>query len=63
MTPALLISRWIGRPSSRRVSPSAATDSREDRSRARKETLAPGTTRLIPVNAASPSAIGAQTLR
>jgi hypothetical protein len=32
MTPALLIRMWIGRSSSRRVAPSAATEAREDRS-------------------------------
>ena len=32
MTPALLIRMWIGRPSSRRASPSAATDASDDRS-------------------------------
>ena len=42
MTPALLIRMWIGRPSSRRVAPSAAIEAREDRSSSRSDTAAPG---------------------
>ena len=54
MTPALLIRMWIGRPSSRRVAPSAAVEAREDRSSSRSDTAAAGVCSRIAAIAAWP---------
>src|SRR6478735_10275775 len=54
ITPALLISRWIGSPSARRRSASAATDASDDRSRSWRTTRAPGTCSRTRSTAASP---------